>query len=124
MKMNTLAQLVRVLLGVAGVALVLLGIAFWTGHASSLIPVHAAIGLLFVVCLWVLSILGLKAGVNRRLVAFVFIWSLAVPIVGAIQMLLLPGAWHWVVQVTHLLTGIAAMYLGALLHRRISLAIS
>jgi hypothetical protein len=120
MKTKAVSQIARISLGVTGGILVLLGIAFWTGHALTLIPAHEAIGVLFVISLWVLSFLGLKMGLSRSLIAFAFLWGLIVLAVGATQAMWLPGGWHWVIQVVHLLIGIVAMIFGALLHKRIS----
>jgi len=48
-----------------GVTQVLLGLLFWTGRALPLVPVHMAIGLTFVLALWVLSGLAARARAGR-----------------------------------------------------------
>lgn len=110
----------RSLISLFGIALLVLGILFWTGHALSLVPLHAMVlGGLFVVCLWVLALLGFLTPGNRGFAFLVLIWSLIVPALGVEQLSLLPGAGHWLIQVIHLLVGIIAMGLGHALARRL-----
>jgi len=109
----------RLLISIFGIALVVLGILFWTGHALSLLQLHMTLGGLFVLCLWVLVVLGFLTPGSRPLALLVLIWSLIVPALGATQVRLLPGSDHWVIQATHLLVGLIAMGLGHALARRI-----
>jgi hypothetical protein len=109
----------RALISLFGIALVVLGILFWTGHALSLVTLHMRIGGLFVLCLWVLAVAGLLTRGSRSFAVIVLIWSLIVPALGMTQVRLLPGPEHWVIQTTHLLVGIIAMGLGHALARRI-----
>lgn len=110
----------RVLLGISGVALLLLGILFWTGHALTLVPLHMLLGALLVLSMWMLVAISLHARTAMGLAAVVLVWSLIVPLLGMAQMQLLPGSGHWVVQVLHLLVGIAAMGLGGVLAKRLT----
>lgn len=109
----------RLLLSLFGITLVVLGILFWTGHALSLLQLHTMLGGLFVICLWVLAVIGFLVPGCRGLALIVLIWSLIVPALGVTQLRLMPGADHWVIQVTHLLVGLIAMGLGHALARRI-----
>lgn len=109
----------RLLLSLFGIALVVLGIFFWTGHALSLLSLHMALGGLFVICLWVLAVLGFLVRGSRVLALVVLVWSFIVPALGVTQMRLMPGSDHWVIQTTHLLVGIIAMGLGHSLARRL-----
>ena len=84
----------RSLISLLGLALVVLGILFWTGHALSLLPLHMDLGGLFVICLWVLVVVGFMARATRVFALVVFIWSLLVPALGVLQLQLLPGASH------------------------------
>lgn len=119
--MKSIVLIARLLLSLLGVALVVLGIFFWTGHALSLLPLHAMVlGGLFVICLWVLVIAGLLTPHTRAFALGVLVWSLIVPALGASQLSLLPGSYHWVVQVTHLVVGMIAVGLGQRLARRIA----
>lgn len=109
----------RSLLSLSGIALLVLGILFWTGHALSLLSLHMLLGGLFVICMWVLVVLGFAAGNSPALAAVTLFWSLLVPLLGVTQLRLLPGSDHWVIQAIHLLVGILAMGLGHALARRI-----
>jgi len=109
----------RSLISLFGIALVVLGILFWTGHALSLLSLHTALGGLFVICLWVLAVVGFLVPGSRALALIVLIWSLIVPALGVTQLRLMPGADHWVIQTLHLLVGLIAMGLGHALARRI-----
>ena len=117
--MKYILLITRSLIGLFGIALVVLGILFWTGQALSLLPVHMVLGGLFVICLWVLVVLGLLAPGSRGFALLVLVWSLIVPALGVEQLSLLPGSSHWVIQAVHLLVGIIAMGLGHSLARRL-----
>lgn len=110
----------RALLGISGVALLLLGIAFWTGHALALIPLHMILGGVLMLSLWILVAISFYMRVALRLGIVVVVWSLAVALLGMTHAHLLPGYGHWVIQVLHLLIGIAAMGLGGVLATRLS----
>ena len=88
---------------------VVLGILFWTGNADSLLPVHIAVGLLLVVDLWAAVVLGLRAGAPIGLAVLAVVWSVGMPLFGLAQTNLLPGAAHPVIQVLHLIVGLAAV---------------
>jgi hypothetical protein len=109
----------RSLVSVFGIALVLLGLLFWSGHALSQLPLHMLLGGLFVVCLWVLAALGFTVSGARGLAFVVLLWSLIVPAIGVSQVRLLPGSDHWVIQAIHLLVGLIAIGLGHALAGRI-----
>jgi hypothetical protein len=100
------------LIRVTGLLQIVLGLTFWTGNLRNLIPLHMLIGLAFVLALWVLAVLAARSGVNLGFVALVLVWGLIVLILGVTQTELLPGAAHWVIQVLHLLVGLAAIGLG------------
>jgi hypothetical protein len=107
--LNTAALATRLVARAIAAVQVTLGILFWTGHAISLEPVHIAVGLLLILDLWVAVGLGLKAGAPVGLGVLAFAWSLGMPVLGLLQGGLLPGAAHMVVQVLHLLVGLAAV---------------
>lgn len=117
--MKSIVLIARLLISLLGIALVVLGILFWTGHALSLMQLHMTLGGLFVVSLWILVVIGLLARGNRAFAVVVFIWSLIVAALGVAQLSLLPGPDHWVVQAAHLLVGLIAIGLGHALARRI-----
>jgi hypothetical protein len=112
----------RILVRLCGLILIILGIIFWTGHALGLVSVHMVVGLLFAVVLWVLAFLGAKAHVGAGFVTLVAVWALIMVVFGAVQARLMPGSAHWVIQVLHLLIGIAALGMGDQLGTRLSRA--
>ncbi len=116
---KSIVLIARSLISLFGIALVVLGILFWTGHALSLLQLHMTLGGLFVISLWVLVVVGLLARGSRGSALVVFIWSLIVLALGMTQVSLLPGQYHWVIQTLHLLVGLIAMGLGHALARRI-----
>lgn len=117
--MTTIAH---TLVRLAGLTAIVLGVLFWTGNAQVLIPVHMLIGLVLVLSLWTLAFLAARAGVNRRLVALAVVWGFIVPVLGLTQGQLLPGDYHWVIKVVHLLVGLGAMGQGDGLAARIKQA--
>lgn len=110
--MRTTTTAAQMLLRLFGVILIVLGILFWTGTALSLVNVHMLIGLLFVITLWVLSGLAGAAHQSMGLVALGVVWGIIVLVLGMVQSRLMVGSVHWVIQVLHLLVGIAGMGIG------------
>ncbi len=104
---------------VTGLAQIVLGILFWTGHGLNLIPLHSAIGSVFVLMLWVMAGLGARAGAPGGLVIAAVACGLIVPALGMTQARWLPGDWHWVIRTLHLLTGVAALAVGGRLAARL-----
>ncbi|HEX4051182.1 MAG TPA: hypothetical protein VHY19_09910 [Steroidobacteraceae bacterium] len=115
--MQRTALIARLLLSLLGLALIILGVLFWTGHALSLIQLHMLLGVLFVVCLWVLIALAFFARAGRGLALIVLVWSLIVGALGMAQLRVLPGSLHWVIQSIHLVVGLVAIGLGHALAR-------
>lgn len=117
--MKTTATVLQILVRIIGPILIILGLLFWTGNATTLIPLHMLLGITLVLLLWTLAILGAIAGVNLGLVALALVWGLIVPILGLTQSQLLPGSMHWIIQVVHLLVGLGAIGLADNLARLI-----
>jgi hypothetical protein len=86
-----------------------LGGLFWTGRALDLVPLHQTIGFLLVFGLWTLAVLAARAGVRPPLVALAAVWGLVVLVLGLTQTRLLVGSAHWLIEVLHLLVGVAAV---------------
>jgi hypothetical protein len=114
-----LATVLQMLIRIGGLLLLLLGALFWSGHALSLVSLHMLVGLLFVLCLWGLAGVGLRAGAPLGLAALVAGWGALVVALGLTQDSLLPGSSHWVVRLVHLLVGITAIGLAEVLGGRI-----
>lgn len=94
---------------ITGLVQVVLGILFWTGNAVTFVPVHMLVGLILVLSLWTLAFLGARAAVPVGQVAVAFVWGLLVVLLGFTQDQILTGDAHWLVQVLHLLVGLAAI---------------
>jgi hypothetical protein len=107
--MKTTITVAQMLVRVAGLIQIVLGLLFWTGNAASLIPIHMLIGSILVLSLWVLATMALVAGFNRGSAAFALVWGLIVVALGMTQSGLLPGSLHWIIQVLHLVVGLAAI---------------
>lgn len=105
-----------------GLVLIVLGVLFWVGQAHALIPVHMLLGLILVVALWLLGTLAARAGAGMGFVLFTALWGLIVLALGMAQTRIVPGPWHWTIQVLHLLVGLAAMGLAEALGKRIRVA--
>ncbi len=101
------------------------GIIFWTGNADPLQIVHIISGILAVLSLWTLGILqGLRGG-SFGLALGTFLVGFLLVLVGLFQKSWLPepSANHWIIQVIHLILGLAAIGLGervAGLYRRLT----
>ena len=109
--MHKSVQLVDGLLRLCGGATLFLGLAFWLGVGRSLIPWHIRFGTAVVVLLWVIAGLAWRAGARLSLVAVAVAWGVLTWQFGLRQGRLLPGTFHWVVEVGHLLVGVVAMAL-------------
>ena len=105
----SVSRILLVFMRAAMAVQVIVGIGFWTGHWANLVNVHMAIGVLFVLSLWVISGIASAHGRPGRLVAFGFVWGLVVLALGMTQQSILVGDLHWIVRVLHLVVGIAAM---------------
>ncbi len=102
------------------------GIIFWTGNADPLQRVHIIVGIVAVISLWTLGIMqGLRGG-SFGLALATFVLGFLLVLVGLFQKNWLPEATssnHWIIQVIHLLLGLATIGLGervAGLYRRLT----
>jgi hypothetical protein len=117
--MNRIILVVRMLFGLLGIVLLLIGVAFWTRHALSLIPLHMALGLALVVLLWILAAFALRTRVAPGLAVLALLWGAFLAWFGFAQLGLAPGPNHWIIRVAHLLVGIVALGLGGILGARL-----
>jgi hypothetical protein len=107
--MKTAITVAHWLVRLTGLIQIVLGILFWTGNALTLIPVHMLSGFVLVLSVWTLAVLAARAGVSRGFVVLVIVWGVIVLVLGLTQTQLLPGDFHWVIQVLHLLVGLGAI---------------
>jgi hypothetical protein len=97
------------LVRITGVLLLILGLLIWTENMANLIALHMLLGLVLVVSLLVLAAVSTQAGVPPGLAAVVAIVALVTLALGMVQDSLLPGSSHWLIQILHLLVGMAAV---------------
>jgi hypothetical protein len=107
--MSTILTIAQWLVRISGVLLLILGLLIWTEGAFGLIQIHTLLGLVLVVSLWVLAGVSTRAGIPVGMAAGVAVAGLVVLVLGMTQTSLLPGGSHWVIQILHLLVGLAAV---------------
>lgn len=107
--MNTTITVARWIVRVAGIVGLILGLVFWSGNGYALLKAHEGLGYLVTAGLLLLGILGFVRRLPPALPLLAVVWALAVPAIGSMQMRLLPGSAHWVIQVIHLLLGVGAI---------------
>ena len=117
--MRTSPKVAAMVVGITGAFQIVLGLLFWTGHAQNLIPIHMLVGLIFVLSLWTVAALAIRAGVSWEPIILTFAWGAVVLLLGLVQAPLFPGPNHWVVRVLHLLIGLGAMGQAGVLVRRV-----
>jgi hypothetical protein len=99
----------RGLVRLTAVVQIVLGVLFWTGNATGLIPLHQLSGIILVLALETIVVAAARVGVDRRLVLLAGVWGVLVVILGLSQDSLLTGSAHWVIEVLHLLVGLVAI---------------
>jgi hypothetical protein len=117
--MKTSIVVTRALVGITGLVQVVLGTLFWTGHALDLVPLHMLIGVLFVLSLIAQAVLAARSGAPAGLAAATVVWAIAIAALGMTQMRILPGPYHWIVRVAHLLTAFIGMGMSGALTARL-----
>lgn len=115
-----LTTALRVIIRASFLAQLALGLLFWTGRATQLIPLHRLNGFVLVIAVWALALIAARAGVDLRLVAPAVLWGLVAPVLGLTQERILPGSLHWTVQILHLLVGFGLIGLAENVGRRLS----
>ena len=111
--MNALrAVALRTLLGSGGLLLVL-SLMIWIGAGGpAIVAVHVALGVVLVLSLWILAAIAARSGTSVSPVAFAVFWGFLVLAFGLAQQRILPGQWHWTVQLTHLFVSMGAIWWG------------
>jgi hypothetical protein len=104
---------------IAGLVALVLGILLWIGGGGGIVPLHMLVGAVLVGGLWALAALGLRAAAGPVLPAVAVAWGLLSVLFGLNQATILAGDLHLVVEVGHLLVGIAAIGIGEALAARI-----
>lgn len=109
--MRTATLVTQMLLRICFLALIVLGVLFWTGHATGLVALHMSVGGIFVLLMWVMALLGFRARAGADLVLMTLVGGFIVLGLGMTQTRLMVGDAHWIVRVVHLLVGLAAIAL-------------
>ena len=122
--MKTATTVIQVLVRLSGLVMIVLGLLFWTRNAMSLLPVHMLLGLALVLMLWALAAMAARVRVHPGLIALAVVWGLVLPVFGMTQSQILPGSAHWVIQLLHLVVGIAALGIAENLAVRIKRALA
>ena len=92
-----------------GAVQILVGLAIWFGWAPNAVVAHSALGSLFVLVTWAVSLIALFVLSKRAIALFTLLWGALVLWFGMAQTTFLPGPMHWTIQLTHLLVGLAAI---------------
>jgi hypothetical protein len=109
----------QMLVRITGVLQLILGLLIWAENMFNLVGIHTLIGLVFVLSLWVLAAASTRAGVPTTQAAGVIILGLIALVFGMVQTSLLPGSSHWIIQILHLLIGMAAVASGETIGGRV-----
>jgi uncharacterized membrane protein len=100
-------------LSLAGLLALISGALFWTGTALNLMALHMLLGFLAVGALWVIGLAQAFAQRGSWIIAGCALIVGAVMIVIAMtQASLLPGEFHWIIQVIHLALGLLTIGVG------------
>jgi hypothetical protein len=106
-------RITSVILSLSGVLALILGLLLWSHRAANLVSLHMLLGLLVVAALWVIGIGQAFASSGSWVIAAcALILGALVLVLGMIQATLMVGDLHWIIQITHLLLGLAAIGVG------------
>ncbi|MBB6018775.1 hypothetical protein ACFP9V_23340 [Deinococcus radiopugnans] len=108
----------RWIIRIAGIVALGMGLAFWGGTGYALLSAHQGLGYLVTAALLLMAVLGFGRGVAPGLLGLALVWGLVVPAIGVLQLRLLPGNLHWIIQVFHLLLGVGAVALSEIIAGR------
>ncbi|WP_310584236.1 hypothetical protein [Deinococcus sp.] len=112
------ATVLRWTVRLTGLLSLLLGLGLWNGAWFNLLGLHQGLGLIMSAALVWLVLLGFVRSVSLALLGLALLCSLALPVVGTLQGLLLPGQNHWLIEVLHPVLGIGAIVLAELIGSR------
>lgn len=107
-----------------GLILIVLGFMFWTGHSFEYVPLHMRLGEILVGLLWIIAVIGLRAGVKPGLVLGAIFYGLIVVGYAMRMTTFLPGSAHEVIRVVHFLLGLGAIGLVEMIGAKIKRGIA
>ncbi|HEU4637681.1 MAG TPA: hypothetical protein VFS84_02420 [Candidatus Binatia bacterium] len=106
-------RIASAVLTLAGLLALITGVLFWTGTALNLMALHMLLGFLAVGALWVI---GVAQAFDPRgswvIAAGALIVGAVMIVLGMMQSTLLPGEFHWIIQVIHLALGLLTIGIG------------
>ena len=106
-------RIASAVLTLAGLLALISGVLFWTRTALNLMALHMLLGFLAVGALWVIGVAQAFAPRGSWVIAAGALIVGAVMIVlGMMQSSLLPGEFHWIIQVIHLAVGLLTIGIG------------
>ncbi|MGH7712678.1 MAG: hypothetical protein ACREOG_15410 [Gemmatimonadaceae bacterium] len=97
------------LVRIVGIWQIVSGILIWMGRGATLVPLHMNTGYLVILGLWILAVLAWRATSKPAVAIVALLYGLLVIALGMTQARLLVGPMHWVIQVLHLVLGVAAL---------------
>jgi hypothetical protein len=109
--MKALPVAMKALIG-SGALLLVLGVIIWVADAHQLVGVHIAFGVVLVLSLWTICAIAARSGVAAGPVAFAAAWGVLVVVLGMSQEEMVPGDWHWTIQVLHVVISMGAIWWG------------
>ncbi len=119
--MRTATTIAQMAVRLAAVIQLILGIIIWLGNDAPKL-VHIVVGIVLVLGLWTLAVIGRSAGVDGRLVGLALVWGALAIAFGLTQEQILKGDVHLVIEVLHLVVGVAAVGMAEGLAARIKRA--
>ena len=106
-------RIASVVLSFAGLLALILGLLVWTQSASNLVQMHMWLGLLAVGALWMIGITQAFSRNGSWLIATcALVVGAAMIFIGLTQSTLMPGAFHWIIQLLHLVLGLLVIGIG------------
>ena len=117
--MKIATTIVQNVVRLLALALIALGVQFWSGRSFALLPVHMRMGEVLIALLWILAGMGLRAGVRPGLALGTIVYGFFVVAFGMNMGGFLPGRAHEVIRVAHLLVGLGAVGLAESIGARI-----
>jgi hypothetical protein len=114
-------RITGMLVRICGLLALILGILFWVNDSieEALVNVHMLLGIIITISIWIMGIIIIRVkGGNVGLGIAAIVLGLLVIGLGLSQQSLLVNSAHWVIQVIHLLFGLAAIGIGEVISAR------
>lgn len=106
--MKTMIKINQMLLRLLVLAMLVLGVMVWMGHAN-LVNAHIGLGFIFTMLVLLQALLGALARAGWGLVGMTVLWAVLLPVIGLGQRTFMLGDAHWAVRVFHLLFGLVTL---------------